>query len=50
MVGENTVLACRVGLECRGHSFVGRVDARVRTSILLGDLSAGRVSGYSVLV
>ena len=50
MVGENTVLACRVSLECGGHSFVGCVDARVWTSVLLGDLSVGRVSGYRVLV
>ncbi len=41
------VLALNVG----GHSFLmGGVDARVRTGVLLGDLSVGCVSGYSVLV
>ena len=39
-----------VALECRGHSFMGGIDARVRTGVLFGDLSVGCVSGCSVLV
>ena len=50
MAGENTVPAGRAGLECRGHSFMGGIDARVRTGVLFGDLSVGCVSGCSVLV
>lgn len=49
MAGEDTVPAGRAGLECRGHSFMGGIDARVRTGVLFGDLSVGCVSGCSVL-
>lgn len=41
MAGEDTVPAGRAGLECRGHSFMGGIDARVRTGVLFGDLSVG---------
>ncbi len=40
------VLALNVGVIL----LVGGIDARVRTGVLLGDLSVGCVSGYSVLV
>ena len=36
MAGENTVPAGRAGLECRGHSFMGGIDARVWTGVCLG--------------
>ena len=50
MAGENTVPAGRAGLECRGHSFMGGIDARVWTGVLFGDLSVGCVSRCGVLV
>ena len=50
MAGEDTVPAGRAGLECRGHSFMGGIDARVWTGVLFGDLSVRSVSGCGILV
>lgn len=50
MAGKDTVPACRAGLECRGHSFMGGIDARVWTGVLFGDLSVRSVSGCGILV